>query len=314
MLGADLLCQIAGRRDELMLLERLLGLVGLQVGLAEGAHTHQAALQGNTPLPLAHVAQNGCGGQLGFRGQPASASDRIPHLWFTGPFAELLHSLGQHGVSGQGGLGTEGLTTLGAAVNAFGVILGPEVLNAGHAVAVSTGYSDRIIWEIQTHGTVKLLLRPQLPTHCDAAKHSGWQKKRDQRCLAEFSPDSKQQNGGEQSRYEGRSCAVWILKRKMSQVRESKKKRWVGPNSPGRSSWGNRCWQKTVESMAVKGVSVWSLSCSCDGGLQVSFLLTGMKIQIIEICLGRVKRNMGWKKNIVLGSSNSKSLNTDELL
>lgn len=88
-----------------------------------------------------------------------------------GPFAELLHSLGQHGVSGQGRLRAEGLAALGAAVNPFGVILGPEVFDAGHAVAVSAGYGDRIIGEIKTHGAVELLLRPQLPTHCDLAKY-----------------------------------------------------------------------------------------------------------------------------------------------
>lgn len=82
VLGADLLRQIAGRRYELMLLERLLGLVRLQVGLAEGAHARQAAFHGGTLLPFAHVALNVAGGQLGLgsRGQPASASDGVSNV------------------------------------------------------------------------------------------------------------------------------------------------------------------------------------------------------------------------------------------
>lgn len=82
-----------------------------------------------------------------------------------GPFAELLHSLSQHGVSGQGGLGAEGLAALGAAVDPLGVILAPVVLDAAHAVAVSTGDGDWIIREIQTHRAVELLLCPQFSTH-----------------------------------------------------------------------------------------------------------------------------------------------------
>lgn len=87
-------------------------------------------------------------------------------------FAQLLNSFSQHGVPGQGGLGAEGLTALGAAVDPLGVILAPVVLDAGHAVAVPTGDGDWIIWEIQTHRAVKLLLCPQFPTHGDSVEHS----------------------------------------------------------------------------------------------------------------------------------------------
>lgn len=84
-----------------------------------------------------------------------------------GPFAELLYGLSQHGVPGQGGLWAEGLTTLWAAVDPLGIVLAPVVLDATHAVAVPTGDGDRIIWEVQTHGAVKLFLCPQFSTHAD---------------------------------------------------------------------------------------------------------------------------------------------------
>lgn len=169
VLGADLLGQVAGGRDELVGFEGLLGLVGPQVGVAEGAHTHQAALHRRTLLSFAHVARHDCAGQgdSGSLCPPTGAPNRVSYLRFEGPLTELLHRLSQHGIPRQGGLGAEGLAALGAAVDSFGFILGPEVLDAGHAVAVPTGDGDRIVWKVETHGAVKLLLRPQLGTHDD---------------------------------------------------------------------------------------------------------------------------------------------------
>lgn len=66
VLGADLLSQVARWWDQLMLLQGLLGLVGLQVGLAEGAHTHQAALDRLSLFTFAHVAWHCCSGELTF--------------------------------------------------------------------------------------------------------------------------------------------------------------------------------------------------------------------------------------------------------
>lgn len=66
-----------------------------------------------------------------------------------------------------------------AAVDPFGVILSPEVLDAVHAVAVPTGDGDRILWQIETHGAVKLLLRPQLATHNDAVERNKKKKIKD---------------------------------------------------------------------------------------------------------------------------------------
>lgn len=168
VLRADLLRQVADGRDELVLLEGLLGLVGPQVLLAEGAHARQAAPHRRALLLLAHVAQHGRRGQPGFGGgsNAPCAPDRVPHRGVEGSLPQLLHCLGQHGVSGQRGLGAEGLAALGAAVDPFGVILGPEVPDACHAVAVSAGDGDRVVGQVQTHGAVKLLLRPQLGTHC----------------------------------------------------------------------------------------------------------------------------------------------------
>lgn len=175
VLGADLLSQVAGGRDELMLLQGLLGLMGLQVGLAVRAHAHQAAFDRPPPLSFANVASHRRGGELLFgsrRGgcKATGASQRLTHVSFEGPFAELFHSLSQHGVPGQGGLRAEGLAALGATVDPFGVVFAPVVLDAGHAVAVSTGDGDRIIWEFQTHGAVKLLFCPQFGAHPDPVK------------------------------------------------------------------------------------------------------------------------------------------------
>ena len=66
VLGADLLGQVARGCDELVLLQGLLGLVGLQVGVAVGAHTHQAALDRCSSIPFAHVAGHCGGGELPF--------------------------------------------------------------------------------------------------------------------------------------------------------------------------------------------------------------------------------------------------------
>lgn len=142
------------------------------MGLAVGAHTHQAALDCSSFFIFAHVTWYDRGGKLLF-----GESHGLTHFRFEGSFAELLHSLCQHGVPGQGGLGAEGLTALGAAVDPFGVIFSPVVLNAGHAVAVTARDGDRIIWQIQTHGAVKLLLCPQLCTHNavnEKKKESRW--------------------------------------------------------------------------------------------------------------------------------------------
>lgn len=66
VLGADLVGQIARGCDELVRLQVLLGLVGLQVGLAVGAHAHKAALDCGFLFSFAHVAGYGRRGQLAF--------------------------------------------------------------------------------------------------------------------------------------------------------------------------------------------------------------------------------------------------------
>lgn len=172
VLDADLLGQVAGGRDELVLPQGLLGLVGLQVGLAVRRHAHQAALDGLSLLPLAHVARHRRRGELrlgsGGGGAPAGAPRGLAAVRFEGVFAELLHGPCQHGVPGQGGLGAESLAALRAAVDPFGVILAPVVLDAAHAIAMPTGDGDGIVGELQTHRTVELLLCPQFSTHPDA--------------------------------------------------------------------------------------------------------------------------------------------------
>lgn len=172
VLDADLLGQVAGGCDELVLPQGLLGLVGLQVDLAVRRHAHQAALDGLSLLPLAHVACHRRRGELrlgfGGGGAPAGASCGLAAIRFEGVFAELFHSPCQHGVPGQGRLGAESLAALGAAVDPFGVILAPVVLDAAHAIAMPTGDGDRIVGELQTHRTVELLLCPQFSTHPDA--------------------------------------------------------------------------------------------------------------------------------------------------
>lgn len=170
VLGADLLGQIACGRDELMLIQGLLRLVRLQVGFAVGAHTHQAALHCCSLLSFAHVTWHCRGGQLpfgfGFRGgSPTGAPHRLTHIRNMDSLAKLLHSISQHSVPGKGGLRAEGLAALGAAVDPFGVVFGPVILDAAHAVTVPTGDGNWIIGEVQAHGAVKLLLCPQLTTH-----------------------------------------------------------------------------------------------------------------------------------------------------
>ena len=65
---------------------------------------------------------------------------------------------------------------MGAAVYPLGVILAPVVLDAAHAVAVSTGDGDWIIREIQTHRAVELLLCPQFSTHFDTHSEKSGKK------------------------------------------------------------------------------------------------------------------------------------------
>jgi len=176
VLRADLLRQVGGGRDQLVRLQGLLGGVGLQVRGAERAHARQAALDRRPLRPLAHVARHlrrgegggggGRGGGLPFgSGRGASVAHGLPHVGRAGPFAELLHGLGQHGVPGQGGLGVEGLPALGAAVAPLGVLLAPVVLDAAHAVAVAAGDGGRVVGEVQTHRAVELLLGPQFGAH-----------------------------------------------------------------------------------------------------------------------------------------------------
>ena len=189
VLGTDLLRQLARGRNQLMLFQLRFRLMRFQVGLAVGRHTHQARLH-RSPLvssAVAHVTGHGHGWQpadttttgtslgsthgVGTVGAP----DGLPGGGGEGPLAELLHGLCQHGVPGQGGLGTECLAALGAAVDSRGarVVLAPVVLDAAHAVAVATRDGDWLIGEVQAHRTVELLLRPQITTHSETTGSRG---------------------------------------------------------------------------------------------------------------------------------------------
>ena len=64
VLRADLLGQLARGGDELVLLQLLLRVVGLQAGLTVRAHARQAALHRRPPRSPADVAGHRRGGQL----------------------------------------------------------------------------------------------------------------------------------------------------------------------------------------------------------------------------------------------------------
>lgn len=167
--GTHLLAEVSGGRDQFVALQ--LGVVGLQVGIAERRHAHQTRLDGGSGL-RAPVAGDGeprqsLPGPFGRGGRrPPGAFDGLSAGGAEGASAELLHGLGQHGVPAHCGSGLEGLPALRAAVGAVPpALVVPVIRDAGRAVTVPARDGGGVGGQIQTHGAVKLLLCPHSTAH-----------------------------------------------------------------------------------------------------------------------------------------------------
>lgn len=173
VLGADLLAQVTGGRDQLVVLQLLLCIMRLQVSLAERCHAHQTRLHGRSGLRAAVTGHRRtwqlfrcrfapCARTLRRSGRCApGALDGLSPSGAEGPSAELPHGFGQHGVPAESGTRVKGLPAFWAAVGAvFPPFIVPVICDAGRAVTVATRDGHGVRGQIQTDGAVKLLLRP----------------------------------------------------------------------------------------------------------------------------------------------------------
>lgn len=139
---------VLGGVDHLVALPRVEAGVELEVRLTVRGDTHQARFDGLLLSTGADVALHVPGPGV------APADGGGPEA---GPL-QPLHHLREHGVLVEGWSGLKGLPALGTATHTSGLLLVPAVLDAVHAVAVSTRYGHRVLQWIQADWTAEGVL------------------------------------------------------------------------------------------------------------------------------------------------------------